>query len=53
MLDSQNTTRYLDGLLYVLRNTTVETDWIKYFHIEEYLTKKESIVKWLSQHKQD
>jgi hypothetical protein len=53
MLDSPNTTRYLDGLLYVLRNTTVETDWIKYFHIEEYLTKKESIVKWLSQHKQD
>lgn len=42
-----NTTRFLDGLLYVLQNTTSETDWIKYFHMEEFLTKKESIVKWL------
>ena len=48
MLNLQtNTTRYLDGLLYVLQNTTAETDWIKYFHMEEYLKNKESIVKWL------
>ena len=42
-----NTDRYLEILKLVVNNITSETDWIKYFHMEEFLTKKESIVKWL------
>lgn len=42
-----NTNRNLEILKLVVNNITSETDWIKYFHMEESLTKKESIVKWL------
>lgn len=48
-----NQNRHLNGLIGLVQNTTNETDWVKYFHLEGSLINKESIVKWLSQHKQD
>lgn len=48
-----NKDRYLDGLIGLVQNTTKETDWVKYYQLEDSLTYKENIVKWLSQHKQN
>ncbi len=48
-----NKDRYLDGLIELVQNTTKETDWVKYYQLEDSLTYKENIVKWLSQHKQN
>lgn len=43
----KNTNRNLEILRLVVNNVTSETDWIKYFHMEEYIKNKESITKWL------
>lgn len=53
LLTTWNKDRYLDGLIGLVLNTTKETDWVKYFQLEDSLAYKENIVKWLSQHKQD